>query len=329
MYRLITFDDFLEIYIKARQRGLSFILSKFSISKNKRTISAFNESAALGSNWWTIPYVIERWNKLISGNPSVNDKVFLINEVLADIKEPQLLSLGAGSCNNEMELAGYHHFKEITCVDLSPYRLSEAEKKIREKGYHNFKFICSDIKNYHFPENHFDIVYFNSSLHHFSNVKSLIEDKVFKCLKNNGLLVINEYVGPSRMQFPPKQIQAINRAIRLIPRYYRKRYKTNLTKNFFSGPGLIRMVMADPSECIDSGNIIPSIHKYFTPVVEKPYGGNILMHVLKDIAYNFIELNSEKQKVLDELFHFEDQYLRENPSNFVFGIYKKILTKDD
>jgi hypothetical protein len=46
------------------------------------------------------------------------------------------------------------------------------------------------------------------------------------------------------------------------------------------------------------------------------------MHVLKDISHHFTELNSEKNQILDSLFKFENEYLKDKSSDFVFGIYQ-------
>ena len=68
---------------------------------------------------------------------------------------------------------------------------------------------------------------------------------------------------------------------------------------------------------------MPSLHNYFNPLIEKYYGGNILMNVLKDISHHFVETNKEKEKILNNLFEFEDDYLKSNKSDFVFGVYQK------
>jgi hypothetical protein len=68
---------------------------------------------------------------------------------------------------------------------------------------------------------------------------------------------------------------------------------------------------------------MPAIHSSFKTVVEKPYGGNILMNALKDISHHFVELDAEKEKVLEDLFAFEDHYLKTQSSDFVFGVYSK------
>ena len=84
------------------------------------------------------------------------------------------------------------------------------------------------------------------------------------------------------------------------------------------------MIVADPSECIESETILSNIHKKFYPIIEQPIGGNILMNVLKDISHNFIPLDDEKKKILEKLFDFEDKYLEQNTSDFIFGVYKKL-----
>jgi len=321
--RLITLDDIIDTYSRISQRGSQFVLSKFTFSDTQRTKSAFNETAIHSSNWWMIPKVKERWNIKISGDKELNYKQFLIEQFFQDKKYIRLLSLGSGSCGHELELAAYPQFKEIVCVDLAQNRLDEAAEMAQERDLTNIQFVCANIEDYAFPSEHFDMVLFNSSLHHFKNVDGLLKDYIKPCMREEAHLIINEYVGPTRLQFPKHQLKAINESLTMIPSDYRKRFKTNKTKKRFYGSGIIRMIMADPSECIDSASIIPAIHKHFKITVEKPYGGNILMNSLKDISHHFLEVDEEKSKVLEALFEFEDQYLLENKSDFVFGIYQK------
>ncbi|PQB08287.1 hypothetical protein BST83_14995 [Polaribacter filamentus] len=129
-------------------------------------------------------------------------------------------------------------------------------------------------------------------------------------LKPDGLLIINEFVGTTRHQFPRNQINAINDAIAIIPKKFRTRFRSKFYKNKYRGVGILRMIIADPSECIDSGSIMLSIHKNYNTILEKPYGGNLLMSALRDISHHFYELNDEKEKILDNLFKLEDEYLK-------------------
>ena len=319
--RLITSDDIIDVLAKGKQRGLSFLLSKLTLDKLNRTKSAFDESAIKHSNWWIIPEVKERWNKLITGNQKVTYETFMMNGYFKNKKYLRLLSIGSGSCSHELELASYSNFEEIVCVDIADNRLEEAKKIAQNKNLQNISFMCTNALEYAF-ESLFDIVFFHSSLHHFDDILNLIPNKIIPLLKPNGYLVINEYAGPTRLQHPKQQIQAINQALKIIPPKFRKRYQTEWSKKQYSGSGIIRMILADPSECIDSESILPTIHTHFNTIDERPYGGNILMHVLKDISHHFITMDDEKKQIIDSLFEFEDEYLQNQPSDFLFGIYQ-------
>lgn len=321
--RLITLDDLLDTYFKVVQRGSSFFFSKFTFNKEKRTKSAFDNTSFISSYFWNIPKVSERWNFLISGNKSINYIDYLTDDFLKEKSGLRLLSLGSGICNREIELAEHDTiFKEIVCVDIANNLLQIAAKSASEKNIKNISFIAKNIDDIEFKENDFDIIFFKSSLHHFDKIENFVSGKIRKALKPNGFLIINEFVGATRQQFSKKQIKAINKTINLIPKKFRIRFKSNFHKNKYRGVGLLRMYIADPSECIDSGSIMPSIHKHFNTIIERPYGGNLLMSALRDISHHFYQLDEEKEKILNSLFLLEDEYLQDNPSDFVFGIYE-------
>lgn len=321
--RLITRDDFIETYCKIKQRGSNFIISKFTFKEIDRTKSAFDTNRKNVSNWWDIPEVKERWNFMVSGDKKTNFKQYFVNQYFRDKSGLKVLSLGSGSCYHEIELAQYPVFEEILCLDIAENTLKAAEKRAQEDKLNNIRFECQDIYNYEFPNGYFDVVIFNASLHHFKNIESLLRDKVKPTLKVNGKLIINEYVGPNRLQFPQKQIDTINLALQKIDKKYRKRSNTNIYKNKYYGCGLMRMYIADPSECVESETILPSIHKHFKVIEEKGIGGNILMGVFKDIAYNFLELNQEKKEILQNIFEIEDTYLKTHQSDYLIGMYQK------
>lgn len=322
--RWLTIDDFIDVYTKARQRGAGFIFSKINTKATARTKSAFSNSFGRSANWWIIPKVVARWNKLISGDPNKSYEAYVMQEFLSQKESLSMLSLGSGFSTHEITFAQYPNFKRVVCLDIAENRLAKAKQNSDALGLTNMEFVCKSIYDSSFEEHQFDIVLFNASLHHFKAIEQLIVEKIKPALKTKGLLIINEYVGPNRLQFPKHQIKAVNQAIAMIPSSYRTRYQMKLKKNTFRGSGYIRMFLADPSECVDSYSILPTLHKHFEIVVEKPYGGNILMNALKDISHHFVTLDEEKEAILEQLFQFEDEYLTKNPSDFLFGIYRNI-----
>ncbi len=322
MKRLITLDDFIETYTKLNQRGIGFISSKLNFNKIERAKTAFNHIDIPSANWWIIPSVQTRWRKLITGNTDIGIEQFTVERFLKGKQNLKMLSLGSGECSSELLFAQYPNFKDITCTDIADKRLNKAKKVAEEKQLNNIRFQIQDANALSKIEDRFDIIYFKASLHHFKNIESLLGEQIKQLLKTDGVLIINEYVGPTRLQFTKHQIKAINEALTLIPKSYRKRYKLNLYKNRVYGPGLARMILADPSECVDSASIMPALHKHYSTVYEVGYGGNILTLALKDIAHHFVELNDEKVAILNHLFDYEDKYLKKHPSDHIFGIYK-------
>ena len=321
--KLITWDDFIDIYQKLNQRGIHFLLSKLNKNTLARTKSAFNNSAIESANWWVIPSVKKRWNKLITGHEDLIYEDYLMLNFLNNQNNLKLLSIGSGVCSHEIKLATYSNFSQVTCIDIADNLLHIAKSNADNLGLKNIEFLCEDLYKIDFNENDFDIILFHSSLHHFSNIQYLISNKIKKWLRPDGHLVINEYVGPNRLQFNETQIAYINKGLSLLPTPFKKRFKTNKIKRKFYGSGWLRMIIADPSECIESEQIKPVLAQQFNIVEERSYGGNILMSLLKDIAHHFIDENDPSVKSnLNKLFELEDEYLLNHESDFIFGIYK-------
>lgn len=325
--RYVTSQDFTDIFIKLNQRGLPFLLSKLSLNTSKRTKSAFNESEITTSNFWNIPLIRKRWNFLITGNEDHTYEEYLSEKFFQNAATLKLLSLGSGICSHEIKLAELNPHWEIHCFDFSDILLKNAKGIADKKGLDNIHFYPENIIKYNFDKEAYDVVFFHASLHHFEKIDNFLKNTVNKTLKQKGYLIINEFVGADRMQYSDLQIQWINKALKSIPKKYRKIFKTNLYKKHYYGYGIIRMIIADPSECVDSFSIMPSIHKHYKTIAEKPYGNNLLSSVFKDIAHHFTPeegetLISEKRQVLERIFKMEDEFLKDHKSDYVFGIYQ-------
>jgi len=67
----------------------------------------------------------------------------------------------------ELDLAQHSEFEKIVCIDIAKNLLEAAQKIVDSKNYTTIDFLCKHLYNYDFLEEHFDLVIFNSSLHHF------------------------------------------------------------------------------------------------------------------------------------------------------------------
>lgn len=264
---------------------------------------------------------------MITGNENMNYEYY-VSQKYSRMKNVKMLSIGSGVCSHELEFAKLNPDWEITCIDFSEKLLQQAESMARQNGLTNIHFLARDIYKHTLPTHHYDIVLFHASLHHFKNLEKFLV-KVHDCLVVSGKLIINEYVGVNRLQFGKKQLKEINHCLALIDKKYRKMYKSSIYKNRYYGPGVLRMIISDPSECIESEKILPVIYSKFKVVEEKGYGGNLIMAALKDISHHFIELDDNKKKVLDRIFDYEDKYLENHQSDMVFGIYETYISAED
>lgn len=322
--RLITTEDFKDIYIKFHQRGLPFLLSKFELNGFARTQSAFNEKDISNANFWTIPAVRSRWNYLITGDSEMMYEEYITkNNILNTTEKLKVLALGSGVCSHELRLAELNPHWEISCFDFSAELLDTAEKIAMSKNLKNISFHPENILQFQFEKQYYDVVFFHASLHHFDHISEFFKT-IVSVLKPKGHLIINEYVGKNRLQYSNEQLVAINKALLAIPKKYRKIFKTNIYKNSYVSSGIWRMVVADPSECADSESIVPAIREHFNTVLEKPYGNNLLQSVFKDIAHHFQEedLPADKLEIVNKVFSIEDEFLKTNPSDMIFGVYQ-------
>ncbi|NNJ53490.1 MAG: methyltransferase domain-containing protein, partial [Ignavibacteriaceae bacterium] len=179
-------------------------------------------------------------------------------------------------------------------------------------------------KSFNYKKNYYDVILFDSFLHHIKNLDEILS-KIYFSLKKNGIFIINEYVGPNRFQWSSTQLKTSNKALKELPQKFRKRFGTNNVKSKIYKPGIIRMILSDPSEAIKSESILLRVKERFNVLEEKPYGGNILHLTLKDISQNFIIEDDETLNLLDELFVIEDEFLKNSrKSNFIFGVYSRL-----
>ncbi len=325
--RLVTLDDFTETLSKIKQRGFAFVLSKLSLSKHNRTKSSFNEVDFNAANWWSIPEVKNRLAEKTTGDSNSPYEDYVVERYLKGKHGLRLLSLGCGVGSHELRFAQHQTvFSEVLGVDISDKLVGKANKIAQQEALTNLRYQVGDVNRLGLEPNSLDVVFFHASLHHFPNTDSLLGKVIFTALKPDGLLVMNDYVGPSRLMLTSAQVSEVNSILKnQLPEKYKVRLGSKRVKRSVTGPGVLRMILSDPSEAVDSSSIMPALRKYYNAVEEKSLGGNILSPLLKDIAHHFQSDDVEAMTLLRELFALEDKFLANNPSDFVFGVYKKIL----
>jgi ubiquinone/menaquinone biosynthesis C-methylase UbiE len=319
----ISTGDFLDLFYKIRQKGYLELLLKLNLSKQSRTIAKWNTKIT-SSDFWIIPEIRRRWNVLSTGNPDLEYEDYIVSRYLSEKKGLTMLSVGCGTGSRERKFAKYPCFGLIEGIDLAPNLIAEARLHASEMNLSNIKYITGDFKNAGLTYESYDLILFNSSLHHFYNIEELLKSRVIPLLKNDGLLVIFEYTGPNRLQCTEFQLESANKLLRELPKKYKIRFNSSSVKKKIFRPGLIRMFLVDPSEAADSEAIIPSIHSHFKIIEEKKLGWDLTWLLFKDIAHNFLQDDRETKELLSVIFYKEDEYMKiTGRSDAIFGIYKK------
>jgi len=235
-----------------------------------------------------------------------------------------MMSVGCGTGGRERKFASHPEFSLIRGIDIAGKLVEEAKYLAKEAGHKKIQYRKTDFRHYYPDNESYDLILFNSSLHHFKDINSLTEQKIIPLLKEDGLLVIFEYTGPDRLQWTRTQLDFANKMLRRLPPRYRLRNIGKSLKKQVYRPGLLRMILSDPSEAVDSTSIIPALHKHFKMIEEKKVGGNILHLLFKGIAHNFLDNSIETEALLKYLFRKEDEFLNvDNTSDLTFGIYQK------
>jgi ubiquinone/menaquinone biosynthesis C-methylase UbiE len=319
--KLISYSDIIELYEKIANLGLASILKKFRIRKDSRAESYWNQSVLPETNWWNIPLVRQRWNHKMTGNAD-SSYILYLDKFYFKKNNSRLLSIGCGTGSQEILLSSTGKFSEIIAIDIASHNIFLAKERASKLFIDNINFLQSNFSKDFCSELKFDFIFFHFSLHHLENIKDVFS-KCHNLLNNDGYLIFVEYVGPNRIDWSNSQLNIANNLLNKIPKSKRRYSSSGFTKRKQTTPGLIRMLLSDPSESIESENILKYIDEYFECKELKGFGGNILAPLLKGISHHFISEDESTKQMLYSFFEKEDEFLKNNKDDHFFGIYKK------
>jgi SAM-dependent methyltransferase len=204
------------------------------------------------------------------------------------------LVLNCGNGWVEREFIDLGLVKRITAFDYSMDLLRVAEK---EKGQRPIFYFQTDVNRIDFGDDQFDLIINVASLHHVQYINRLCRI-LCSTIKENGILVNYDYVGPHRNQYPFKQWYYINRVNCSLP--------DSIKKSPFVKPHLPTMVMDDPTEAIHSELIFESVSRYFEIFERHDTGGGIAYEILthnpklKDVPADELDIHIGRILALDK-----------------------------
>jgi len=113
-------------------------------------------------------------------------------QMLPELEKPRILDIGCGSGVPTIELAKLSN-GEIIGIDIDQSLLDQLNRKIEENGFSNrMKMIKCSLFEIDFPDESFDIIWVEGSIHIIGFEKGLREWN--RLLKTNGYLVVHDEV---------------------------------------------------------------------------------------------------------------------------------------
>jgi ubiquinone/menaquinone biosynthesis C-methylase UbiE len=302
----INRHDFAEL-LRLR-RVVSKLTHRLTLGRDARVVEVWSARATIPALWTDLDAVNRRINRMISGDGDTQYWDFVDRKYFSASSGLVGLSLGCGAGTREINWAGLGRFSRIDAYDVSPSQIEVATKTAAERGHGgvlNFK--VGSVYDLLIPEGSYDVVFVEHALHHFTPLREVLA-RIERVLKPNGLFIVNEFVGPTRFQWTERQLEVINAALTLLPKKFRRTIGGAESKARNTRPSILRMLMSDPSEAVESARIRPLLQELFDVVEVRDYGGTALSLILSAIAQNFGD-DDESVRALSMLFDAEDLLL--------------------
>jgi ubiquinone/menaquinone biosynthesis C-methylase UbiE len=277
-------------------------------------------------NWSGIGLNHRYYNYLVHGNPDLHYLVYFMNKY---IKKPgRVLSLGCGNGHLERVLVNFNlPYTEILGMDINPDLMTYASQEAAKLGYKNLKYVVADLNNVALPKNSFDLVIFFHSLHHIENLEGMLQN-VKNTLTNDGLILVVDFIGPTRFQWTDRQIQLTQQLLDILPDELKIDLHNPIfreTKKEISRPTIDEIIRTDPSESVRSGEILNLLCKEFDVLEQKPMGGTLLSLLFDGIAGNFDEQNPFVCALIRSLQKTEELLITNQviPPDYIFMVLRR------
>ena len=271
------------------------------------------------SRWWSCEPVLRHVNRMICGRDVAGTLTAGVAAALRDAGGPfeRAVSVGCGTATKERALVRDGVVKHFTLHEISQERLAAARTNFeRARLSHGADFKAVNAFDDDTPDR-FDVVHWNSSLHHMFDVDAALAWSR-RVLKPGGVIVIYEYIGPTRFQWPDRALNWIETVRKSLPQEILERVGKpgQFVPTRVRRPDPEKLKAADPSEAADSDRIIPCATKHFPDGRWTMLGGMIYAIALNDIIGNFDTL--DRPDLLQACLHADQalSILGDNHSGF-------------
>ena len=304
--------------------GLYYFISMINkkhltIEDVKKILSESDEAKSLkefthySDKYWNDLELVRKYkDNLATGNENTHWISDILNRFKEYLPFGNVLIVGCGNGWLERQLYDLGIGKHFDAFDMSEKYINEAKELKQSRPIDYF---LDDINSMSkIEDNKYDAVFNFAVLHHATNIEYALK-KLASCLKNNGLMFSEEYVGPARNQYSDQHLKRMLEVMSDLPEKFR-------TKSKFLRPPLANF-RVEPSEAIHSDLILPLIPKYFDIVYQRNLNGGVAYQILHNNIDEFNDTsNSESVKWLEYLLQRDLQFTENGkvPVLFWYGV---------
>lgn len=266
------------------------------------------------SNWEANNIIAQHQNYRVSGDRNIVALAWFYKKYGRPFMNAA--SAGSGTGILEQHLCSMNFTGPITGFDISPKSIEIAKKNCSQ--YANVKFEVADLNKKVWPKECFDVIFAHGSLHHIKAFEWCV-GQMKEALKQDGILYLNDYVGPQRFQWTDLQLDLANKLLKEVPRKWVKNPVVSRCD-----PNELKRI--DPSEAVNSHLTEAAIKANFSIIETKRRGGTLLAPIFGGGCLRPCILDTpEGEECLNKMAIREAELIDSGviPANYVVIVAKK------
>lgn len=282
---------------------------------------AFHNKERAKLSWLESPEILDYVNIRVTGSKKTS---WYQSSFYSNQKFNRALIVGCGAGELERALLKEGMFKECLGIDISPKSIDLAKDNALKQNLSNINYKVFDLeRDDYITLGEFDLIIVTMAAHHIINLRYMFKNLRKILNKRNGLIILNEYIGPNRFWHHDKVLDIINQILRCLDDSYKKNYLIDgkTLRNEYIRTPLEHFLKHDPSEAVRSEDILKYLSQYFNITEQKNYGGQINHMLLTGIIQNFKDTKEDNQ-ILKLLMVFEELLEKYNVIQSDFSFIK-------
>jgi SAM-dependent methyltransferase len=244
------------------------------------------------------------------GSPNEMFRKFLGEQFNGQKRERRFLSLGAGNCDLEIQLALQLRAETgvpflVDCLELNPAMLERGRAAAQAAGIANqFTFVETDLNRWR-AEHEYDAVVANQCLHHIVNLEGLLAE-VKRCLRPSGSFVVSDMIGRNGHQRWPEALDVVHEFWRRLPPSYRFNRLLGRYEELYEDWDC----SAEGFEGIRSQEILPLLREQFQFRLFLAFGNAIDPFIERAFGPNFDAAAEWDRNFIDQIHLRDEQELQ-------------------